>query len=303
MPCIYCKTIKSPNSSTHTLTSCIESANEIVGPIETMFTENRLDIRKQSRELLGYSNGQLAMVCKKFDMPFSGSKTFLIGSIIRKFLLHEVFRYRYQRTNGLRNSLITFTNSRTLTAPYNDIFTASYDAIFADEPSVLRTTLINIMELVYWELFWTRRNGVEWNAYYDSYIETRRSFFHAELMFDLISLDLKDRRKLKKLKIQIAVVQVENNECVICCDTEDEDPTTVVQVENNECVICCDTEDPTAKMGCSHEFCVGCVRQLCITRTKSFISCPMCRAEISSIQVSNAEIKSRLDYKILTCYC
>ena len=281
MPCIYCKTIKSPNSSTHSLLRCTESANEIVGPIETMFTENRLDIRKQSRELLGYSNGQLAMVCKKFDMPFSGSKTFLIGSIIRKFLLREVFRYRYQRTNGLRNSLITFTHSRTLTAPYNDIFTASYDAIFADEPSVLRTTLINIMELVYGELFWTRRNGVEWNAYYDSYIETRRSFFHDELMYALIMLDLKDRRKLKKLKIQIAVVQVENNECVICCDTE----------------------DPTAKMGCSHEFCVGCVYQLCITRTKSFISCPMCRAEISSIQVSNAEIKSSLDYQILTCYC
>jgi len=84
---------------------------------------------------------------------------------------------------------------------------------------------------------------------------------------------------LKKLSIQIAVVQVQNKECDICCDSE----------------------NPTAKMGCSHEFCVGCVNRLCSSRTKSFISCPMCRAEISSIQVSNAEIKTSLDAQILSC--
>jgi hypothetical protein len=273
MPCIYCKSIKSPNSSTHTLSRCLESANEIIGPIVTMITENTHDIRKQSRELSVYSKGELAMVCKQFDTYFSGSKSFLIGSIIRKFFINHVIRYI---------STISTRNSR--------IFTASYDAIFADEPSELRTSLIETMEMLYTRLFGMRRNGVESNAYYASYIEVRDSI-RAETanVAEIVRAEIRARAHaagraypsshLKKLSIQIAVVQVENKECDICCDSE----------------------NPTAKMGCSHEFCVGCVNRLCSSRTKSFISCPMCRAEISSIQVSNAEIKTSLDSQILSC--
>jgi hypothetical protein len=271
MPCIYCKTIKSPNSSTHTLTTCVESANEIIGPIVTLLTEHPHDIRKQSRELLGYSNGQLAMVCKQFDTYYSGSKTDLISSIIRKFFMNQVIRYV---------STISSRNSR--------IFTASYEAIFADAPSPLRTSLIGIMEILYCRVFGMRRDGMEWNAYYNSYVDARDAARTRAV--ENIRANLRARAAayravnpshshLKKLKIQIAVVQVENKECDICCDTE----------------------NPTAKMGCSHEFCVGCVNKMCSSRTKSFISCPMCRADISSIQVSNAEIRQNLNAHILSC--
>jgi hypothetical protein len=270
MPCIYCKSVKNPNSSTHTLSRCIESANEIIGPIVTLITENTHDIRKQSRELSAYSKGELAMVCKQFDTYFSGSKSFLIGSIIRKFFMHQVIRY------------VSTTSSRN-----SRIFTASYDAIFADEPSELRTSLIETMEILYEHLFGMRRNGVEWNAYYDSFLEARdaaRAHAVETIRANLRARAAAIRREnpsshLKKLSIQTAVVQLQNKECDICCDSE----------------------NPTAKMGCSHEFCVGCVNKLCSSRTKSFISCPMCRAEISSIQVSNAEIKTSLDTQILSC--
>jgi len=272
MPCIYCKTIKSPNSSSHSLSTCVESANEIIGPIVTLLTEHPHDILKQSRELSGYSKGQLAMVCKQFDTYFSGSKTFLIAEIVKKFFLNQVIRYV---------STISSRNSR--------IFTASYEAIFADEPSELRTSLIEIMEILYSRVFGMRRNGVEWNAYYNSYVDARDAArTHA---VETIRANLRARAAarrtanpsqsshLKKLKIQIAVVQLENKECDICCDTE----------------------NPTAKMGCSHEFCVGCVSKMCSSRTKTFISCPMCRADISSIQVSNAEIRQNLNTHILSC--
>lgn len=268
MPCIYCKTIKSPNTSTHTLSTCLESANEIIGPIVTLLTEHTHDIRKQALELSGYSKGQLAMMCKQFGTYFSGSKSLLISEIVKKFFLGQVIRYV---------STISTRNSR--------IFTASYDAIFADEPSELRTSLIEIMEILYSRVFGMRRNGVEWNDYYDSFVDARDAVRTNTM--ETIQANLRDRRRaylsqsshLKKLSIQIAVVQVENKECDICCDTV----------------------NPTAKMGCSHEFCVGCVNRLCSSRTKSFISCPMCRADISSIQVSNAEIRQNLNTQILRC--
>ena len=271
MPCVYCKSIKSPNSSTHSLTTCVESANEIIGPIVTLLTEHPHDIRKQSRELLGYSNGQLAMMCKQFDTYYSGSKTCLIAAIIKKFFLNQVVRHV---------STISTRNSR--------IFTASYDATFADAPSPLRTTLLDIMEILYCRVFGMRRNGVEWNTYYESFVDAReaaRAHTIETIRANLRARAASRRREnpsqshLKKLKIQIAVVQVENKECDICCDTE----------------------NPTAKMGCSHEFCVGCVNRLCSSRNKSFISCPMCRADISSIQVSNAEIRQNLNAHILSC--
>jgi len=273
MPCIYCKTIKSPNSSTHSLSRCTESANEILGPIVTLVTEHAHDIRKQALELSDYSKGQLAMACKQFDTYFSGSKPFLIAAIIRKFFQSQVIRY---------SSTITSRNVR--------IFTASYDAVFADEPSELRTLLIEIMETLYRRLFGVRRNGVDINTYYRPYIALReenrahaaraaRAAASAARDADLPVRVYPHLSHLKKLSIQIAVVQVQNKECDICCDSE----------------------NPTAKMGCSHEFCVGCVNKLCSSRSKSFISCPMCRAEISSIQVSNAEIQHSLNTQILRC--
>jgi hypothetical protein len=271
MPCIYCESIKSPNSSTHTLMNCEESADEIIDTIATMIKENKRDILKQSCELSVYSKGELAMVCKQFDTDFSGSKSFLIGSIIRDFLIGEMISYI---------STTPSRNYRIFIGPYDNIFNASYDAIFADEPSELRTSLIETMEMVYTRLFWMRRNGVEWNAYYASSIEFRRSFIHDELMFELSNYSRSDLSRLKKkLSIQIVVDQVQNKECDICFDSE----------------------NPTAKMGCLHEYCVGCVKKLCSSRTKSFISCPMCRAEISSIQVSSAEIKTSLNNHILSC--
>lgn len=267
MPCIYCKTIKSPNSSTHSLSRCTESANEILGPIVTLVTEHTHDIRKQALELSGYSKGQLAMVCKQFDTYFSGSKPFLISAIIKKFFQSQVIRC-----------------ASTITSRNVHIFTASYNAVFADEPSELRTLLIEIMELLYQRLFGVRRNGVDIHTYYRPYIALREEnrAHAARAARAARDADLPVRvypSHLKKLSIQIAVVQVQNKECDICCDSE----------------------NPTAKMGCSHEFCVGCVNKLCSSRTKSFISCPMCRSEISSIQVSSAEIQHSLNTQILRC--
>ena len=64
-----------------------------------------------------------------------------------------------------------------------------------------------------------------------------------------------------------------------------------------ECIICCE-ENPNAKLGCGHEYCVDCVSNTAKAREKSVISCAMCRAEISSINVESTKIKKELKGKI-----
>jgi len=63
--------------------------------------------------------------------------------------------------------------------------------------------------------------------------------------------------------------------------------------EAKECFMCCE-ERPHAKLGCSHEYCIDCLFGTAKVRTKSFISCAVCRAEINEVQVGNADTKLSL---------
>lgn len=250
MPCIYCNTIKSPNTLTHTLSRCVEPADEVMGPIITCFTTYPCDIIHQTSELSKYSKGQLAMVCKKIETHFSGTKIFLIGAIIRQFFRRRVLM------NILSPSFI-------ITVDDISDFNESYDTIYASQPCELRTSLINTMESLYVRIFGERRNGVDYQHLTE------------------ILLRNKSSSHLSKLTIQVEVDQSMS--------------------ENKECDICCGDENPTAKMGCSHEFCVECVHKLCTSRTKSFILCPMCRGEISHIQVGTIESSQILCEQIMRC--
>jgi len=58
-----------------------------------------------------------------------------------------------------------------------------------------------------------------------------------------------------------------------------------------ECFMCCDEDKQIARLGCSHEYCVECIVKCAKVRTKSFIICAICRAEVAEVQVGNAELK------------
>jgi len=81
---------------------------------------------------------------------------------------------------------------------------------------------------------------------------------------------------LKKLKIKIKV------------DTE-------LQVQ--ECFMCCE-EKPNTRLGCSHEYCVECLIGTAKVRTKSFITCAVCRAEVEEIQVLSTDLKKSVAAQI-----
>jgi len=64
-------------------------------------------------------------------------------------------------------------------------------------------------------------------------------------------------------------------------------------VEAKECFMCCE-ERPHAKLGCSHEYCIDCLFGTAKVRTKTFITCAVCRAEIETVQVGAADTKVAL---------
>ena len=112
-----------------------------------------------------------------------------------------------------------------------------------------------------------RRNGLSSNDY-------------AYFVRDRLGLDFavdESKNHLKKLDFKVDI-----------------DASLLVQ----DCMICCD-EKPNARLGCGHEYCVECVFGSAKVRTKTFITCAMCRAEITSVQVGADEIKANFLQKIL----
>jgi hypothetical protein len=74
----------------------------------------------------------------------------------------------------------------------------------------------------------------------------------------------------------------------------------------DECLICMSvfcfknaTEVPVL-MGCEHVCCSGCFTTLAANRTKTFISCPFCRAEVAECMTPNSESMVLVSEKIKT---
>ena len=82
----------------------------------------------------------------------------------------------------------------------------------------------------------------------------------------------KEKSHLKKLKIKLKVDK---------------------KLESKECFMCYDTKTHV-KLGCDHEYCADCLVGTAKVRTKTFITCAVCRAEVGEVCVKNAEIKKSL---------
>lgn len=64
-------------------------------------------------------------------------------------------------------------------------------------------------------------------------------------------------------------------------------------MDENECAVCLEKRE-IVKLGCSHEYCKECIVGIAKSRTKSFINCPLCRSEVTEIQVASDEIRRDL---------
>lgn len=73
--------------------------------------------------------------------------------------------------------------------------------------------------------------------------------------------------------------------------------TVEATLEIKECFICYDIR-PLAELGCRHNYCTDCIVNTAKTRTKSVITCAVCREEISEIKVGTEELRAEIDTRL-----
>jgi len=158
----------------------------------------------------------------------------------------------------------------TLTVDNMAVINIEYDTLYllSRQNDLLYIRLIRMLDSFYFDAYGVRRNGLSSNDY-------------AYFVRDQLGLDFavdESKYHLKKLDFHVNI-----------------DESLLVQ----DCIICCD-ENPNARLGCGHEYCVQCIFGSAKVRTKTFITCAMCRAEIKSVQVGTDKIKKELLQKIVS---
>ena len=116
----------------------------------------------------------------------------------------------------------------------------------------------------------------------DNYYTRVFRYSYAELLYNEMiarqQLQINPKAHLKKLEIGVQI-----------------DTTLKAQ----ECFMCCSEDKNHARLGCNHEYCVDCVYETAKVRTKSFITCAICRSDIKEINVETQEIAYLLHNKLI----
>jgi hypothetical protein len=260
MPCVFC------SSSNHVLKDCdSQIGNNIYDDVIHMMTINVFDIKYQATSLTSYTKPQLSFVCMKIQKKATGTKAQLIERIISHFFT-------------IRANVIHWNLGPSFDVVLNQIvaINLAYDYVYHWDPSPRDAQLRHLLVLMM-EGFYVRRNGFPRNGMligaYNAMLEDIGADFEGNY---LAMQQPHQDDHLKPLEIQVTVdASLQTKECDICFDTM-----------------------PHAKLGCSHEYCVDCVFGSAKVRTKSFITCAMCRAEVSEVQVGSQLMKFNLEKNI-----
>ena len=266
MPCVFC------SSSHHVLRYCdSEIGNNIYEDVLHMMHLNVFDIKYQATILSSYTKPQLSFVCMKIHASATGTKAVVIERIISHF-------FRIKTSVIHHNMGLGFDVVLNCLVAINLSYDYVYHWVPAPRDAHLRHLLVLMMEG-----FYIRRNGFPRNGMLIGAYETMLQDVGADYESNFLAMqqphpDIEQpaAAHLKPLEIQVTVdASLQTRECDICCDTM-----------------------PHAKLGCSHEYCVDCVFGSAKARTKSFITCAMCRAEISEVQVGSQLMKFNLEKNI-----
>ena len=152
-----------------------------------------------------------------------------------------------------------------------DTIDQEYDHIvawFPDEKDAeLRRSLLTDMDIYYARRYGIRRYGYP--------IAT----FHDAVQYLLTNGQPAVNSHLKKLSIAVTVTP--NLPVEDCC--------------------CCLDEKQMSLLGCGHSCCSCCLTAIAKKRTKSFLLCPLCRAEIQTLQVVNDAVLKQMNKELISC--
>jgi len=241
-----------------------------------MMTLNVLDIKYQATILSSYTKPQLSFVCMKIHVSATGTKAILIERIISHFF-------------GIKTSVLHWNIAQhfDMILNYTVRINLAYDYVYHWTPAPRDAHLRHLLVLMM-ESFYIRRNGYPRNGMLIGAYETMLQDQGEGYMNNFLAMQQPQEAEPQVIAQQPVAAHLKPLEIQVTVDAS---------LQTKECDICCDTM-PHAKLGCSHEYCVDCVFGSAKVRTKSFITCAMCRAEINEVQVGSKLMKFNLEKNI-----
>jgi hypothetical protein len=307
MPCQLCY------SHNHTLGNCESPLGRTIAEnAKNFILQNKFKINDQINYLRNLTKGALAFINKKLNMTYNGCKDTLVYTIIRKYFRdatqHDQFRS------------ITASDMTRIHSAYTEFH---HQSTFLQLPlrdtQMLPTNIKNMLEAFYHIRYGVRRYGLSLAMYFERLNQIaisspyQLSFYERELREDqaLGAEELDAEAEPEPVPAANsdytfgAMVRILLTRILSLQDQQQQQQQSHLKKLNfhirtdcslakaKECFICSE-ERPHAKLGCSHEYCVDCLFGTAKVRTKSFISCAVCRAEIDVVQVRTSEIKIAL---------
>ena len=271
MPCQLCK------SSFHTLAKCTANIDALWGPIRKVIHDEPFALRKQYEFISIYTVPMLKIIHRRLG--------FVTAALDKTDLIYRIISYFFHRR---------IPNNWTL----NPVIADVSDVVDA-YASLLMWRTTSEKKLRFRESSYSWLNMYYRNAFCPEYIQLRQTSnseltnVQGHLAFILTeqareelrsvayvrALELgmapeRDEQKahLKKLKIKVKLDK---------------------HLESKECFMCYDIK-PHIKLGCHHEYCADCLVGTAKVRTKTFITCAVCRNEIKEVKVLTKELKEDL---------
>ena len=307
MPCQLC------SSSNHTLGNCnSQLAINISQNTENFILQNKFKIQEQINYLRGLTKTALAFINKKLNQTCNGCKDTLVYTIIRKY-----FR---DATQHDQFHIITASDMLRIHNTYTEFY---YQYTFLQSPlretQMLPMNIKSMLDAFYEARYGVRRHGASIAMYFEQLNQIARisphqlSFYERELRENL---DLEEDPGLRpegqpvpeiivNADVTFSVMFRRLVRSLLSPQENQPQPNAHLRKLNfrigtdnllkqaKECFICSE-ERPHAKLGCSHEYCIDCLFGTAKVRTKSFISCAVCRDEISVVKVGADDIKVAL---------
>jgi hypothetical protein len=277
MPCQLCK------SSLHTLAKCTANIDALWGPIRKVIHDEPFALRKQYEFISIYTVPMLKIIHRRLG--------FVTAAVDKTDLIYRIISYFFHRKipNNHNSNPLTPTNITDVSKLVD-----AYASLLMWRPTSEK-------KLRFRESAYSWLNMYYRNAFCPEYIRLRQTNIgeltndQGHLAFILTEqareelrsvayiraielgmapeqeLDL-EKAHLKKLKIKVKLDK---------------------HLELKECFMCYDLK-PHTKLGCGHEYCTDCLVGTAKVRTKTFITCAVCRTEIKEVKVLTKELKEDL---------
>jgi hypothetical protein len=273
MPCQFC------NSTLHTLAKCSVNIDARWAPIRKVIQDEPFALRKQYEFISTYTVPILKIIHRRLG--------FVTAAVDKTDLIYRIISYFFHRRipNNLSLNPVIADVSKLVEAYAMLLMwrTTSEKKLRFRESSYswLDMYYRNAFCPEYIQLRQTNNSEFTNERGHLAFILTEQAKEELRTIATLRAIELGmvpereqnlEKAHLKKLKIKVKLDK---------------------HLESKECFMCYDLK-PHAKLGCHHEYCADCLVGTAKVRTKTFITCAVCRTEIKEVNVLTKELKKDL---------